>query len=719
MSRRSVSGPDFGSLYRGLRVDHLEAGELDYELLLRNIAVADDESRCKRRRRLKQILKEEREGHEFIIHYDLDPEVDMQLCRKIFTELQNALKSNPVGRVNFCKARLLHLGHRLAVIKNHSLGEIKSRSIEDFNRVLELFSEYFWTEDQFFNTEGESGSESEELFDEAIGGIPPITNASDSVFTGTIPKQPELSKFVTKDDFSKAMTDIGSLMKALSNQINGLRDEIRRVPTPAPRTSLNQTNPFLKEDLDPSTRSNHIPTSSGALIDFNVIISSAASKSTGCVSQTCPVPICGRSPTDFLGRRSTALPTSTVSGSIPYPAPVSNTNESFCRKMDNFSFSPLEMGYQHPNLNEHPPLQQGLPVSAPSIAIDGLPTQAAPLIIPPNIQQAMPPVIPPAFHPRKMMPVSQWKVKKYSGTDHGLELNEFLSHVQQIAISERATEVDLFDSAIHLLEGPALSWYTTRRSQQSLRDWAHLMEELKREFRHPDLDSVLRTKIYQTRQQKGESFQQYFLQMSKMFQAMSTPISDPEKVEVLKTNLRYDGRKALVGKRVTTLQDLMFIGKDLDATDFSAFTKVFGAPRKETCAINSNSGNLAPTRTFFNKNRQDDSVVNQNHQKNNKPKLHNPKTENKPSPQINPMDKGTRNEVRPTEQKPSCSKTGFLAKLISEYTPPSEFECYNCGDDHSLESCPVPRRVFCSRCALKGFTTENCPYCIKNWKRKP
>lgn len=126
MARRSLAGPDLGTLYHGLRPDHLDAGELNYELLLRNVVITDDESRCRRRRRLKQILKDEKEGHEFIIHYDFDPEADLEVCRNILKELQNLLRSIPVDRVTFCKSRLLHLGHRLAMIKNHSTDQIRT-----------------------------------------------------------------------------------------------------------------------------------------------------------------------------------------------------------------------------------------------------------------------------------------------------------------------------------------------------------------------------------------------------------------------------------------------------------------------------------------------------------------------------------------------------------------------------------------------------------------
>lgn len=642
-------------------MDHLEPGELDYELFLRNVVIGDDESRGKRRRRLRQILREESDGHEFIIHYDQDPEVDLGICKRLLSEICRILSDGPRSQVEICRSRLLHLGHRLAVIKNHAVGDLKNQSNAEFSKVLGLFSEHFWSEEQFFTVGGDSASEADGLLDEAAGREEAPVSARGSS-TGAIPKNTDSSRYVSKADFSRAMTDIGSLIQALSSQVNGLKEEIRKQRTPPPipprpsLTPLNSTNPFL-DNAAPSHQ----------------------------VTATLP----GSRSAD--GRDSCR----TNSGNVPQGASHRGAaNESFLRRIDELTFSPFVVrnSDQSPNpvnRSHHQPSNPAVP--------------------------CVPPVVP----QRKITPVSQWKVKKYSGSDHGLELNEFLAHIEQLAISEHATDIDLFDSAVHLFDGPALSWYTACRNQRLLQSWPQLVHELKTEFRHPDLDSVLRTKIYQTRQQKGESFQQYYLQMNKLFQAMSHPMSDYEKLEVLKTNLRYDGRKALVGKNVTTLRELMTIGKDLDATDFSVFTKVFGPAKKENCMIESSGRTNSGTRTFVNQNRQNAPPQ---HLKT--PRINNPnntKTDSKPFPSSKQNQSGNsgNTEGHSTEPKAGTSKPSALLKLVSNYSPPEDGQCFNCRDYHNLPDCPIPRRVFCNRCALLGFTTNNCPFCLKNGLWKP
>lgn len=664
-SRQSVSGPDFQVLYRGLRVDHLSPGELDYELFLRNVVIGDDESRCKRRRRLKQILKDEREGHEFIIHYDQDPEMDLEACKHMFKEFERKLTQAPSAHAKIpYQARLLHLGHRLAVVKNHAIGELKVQAAEAFRGVLDLFSEHFWSDDVFF-AQSEPDSENEsELLDEAVGGTGVADTARSDRYTGAIPKQPKQSNYVTVEQFNQAMTDIGCLIKALSTQISGLKEDVKKSSAPPPVPKLNSTNPFFEPtevpEVNPTApRVNWADFESGTRL---------------------PKP---------PHKQSTGLPESTLVG-------TEALNSSFIRRLDDLSFTS-------------------------SVGGNG-PSQAEPMSVGPNVRYIPQPY--PVPQPRKTTPVSQWKIKKYSGNDQGLGLNDFLSHVHQLAISEHASADDLFDSAIHLFDGAALSWYTAGRSRNLLQGWDHLIQELRNEFRHPDLDSVLRTKIYQTRQQKGESFQQYYLQIEKLFQAMHQCMSDTEKVEVLKTNMRYDCRKALVGRNIRTLKDLLNIGKELDATDFSAFSKVFGPPKRESCAINSSSGGgSSGSKTFYSRNKPSEVGNASNQQgKSFKNNTNPPKgTFFRSSHQKvdqKPPEKGSKFLPPPKESPPGPSQPSALLKMVSNYSPPDEGECFNCGEEHDLSDCPIPRRVFCEACAFKGFTRKNCPYCLKNQMRK-
>lgn len=60
---------------------------------------------------------------------------------------------------------------------------------------------------------------------------------------------------------------------------------------------------------------------------------------------------------------------------------------------------------------------------------------------------------------------------KYDGEDQGLKLNQFLGMVQAMSVAEHVSDVELFDSAIHLFKGPALQRYMTMRASGRLMNW--------------------------------------------------------------------------------------------------------------------------------------------------------------------------------------------------------------------------------------------------------
>lgn len=759
-------------MYRTLRVDHLEPGELDYELLLRNIAIADDESRCKRRRRLREVLKQEREGHEHILEFDHDPEIDLDHCLIVFQQIKRILESKDKNS-SHCKARLLHLGHRLTLIRNHCSEELTAKCSEAYQEVISLFSEHFWSEHSFFADDDSSTSSDSESQQGACA-----LNPSSVPYTGTKPKRAR-SKFVTKLDFTSAMKEVADLFSGLTTEIRELKSELKSRKSST--TSELDISDFLVEPLVTSRQKiddTNVPPAAGyprsrsstcvtTAINESIPFPAPSSTHSTRISQSNQIPVSKLNTTNpFLLDCPMDLPQPieptrcepTVKFTVPQtpihegvPQPASVYQPSGCI---NSQYNVAASYYPRWSESEAPPPVEHRSVSdatfarsyptAP-LAQSNLPTgtgnlhgyqqerrqpvaDATFVRSYPNVQIAQ--SLPtghgnphfyqeerrqPVVHPRKVIPVSQWKIQKYKADDQGLGMNEFLENVNQMALSEHVSEEDLFDSAIHLFDGPALSWYTAMRSQNRLRDWRHLIQELQKAFRHPDLDAVLRVKIYQYRQQRNETFQQYYLHMEKLFRSMSQPMSEPDKIEVIKMNLRFDYRKLLVGRRITSLQTLINLGNDLDAADSSAFARVFGNPKKETCALTSDRVSPQHTRVFSNKH-QYTGKTNQftKPDKNSKgyPNSKSAKTEPKNSEQPK-----AKTEVDPPRREARGAKDPF-SKMVSNYRPPPQGECFNCRDDHDTGNCPLPRRLFCPICAFPGVVYKSCPYCSKNSPRE-
>ncbi|KAL9705361.1 hypothetical protein quinque_008879 [Culex quinquefasciatus] len=195
------------------------------------------------------------------------------------------------------------------------------------------------------------------------------------------------------------------------------------------------------------------------------------------------------------------------------------------------------------------------------------------------------------YNNRRSLPVSRWDIPKYSGDDQGLRLNEFLETVYGHARAEHVSSQELFDSAIHLFTGSALKWYMTECSFGRLMNWDHLVFELRRTYMHPDLDALMRIKIYGRKQQKNESFHDYHNEVESMFRSMQYQLPEFEKIQILKQNMRTDYKKQLTFVPKQTLSILVNAARMLDAHSFPAYNKVFGLERNVHAESTTNQSN--------------------------------------------------------------------------------------------------------------------------------
>ncbi|KXJ68007.1 hypothetical protein RP20_CCG006673 [Aedes albopictus] len=341
-------------------------------------------------------------------------------------------------------------------------------------------------------------------------------------------------------------------------------------------------------------------------------------------------------------------------------------------------------------------------------------------LIPGDVGIAPPPPTPsvgdyfPRPYQRKSLPVSKWKLEKYAGTDQGLKLNEFLHLVSQLALSESVSESELFDSAFHLFTGPSLNWYMSMRSTGRLVNWTHLVFELRKAFVHPELDSLVRARIYQRRQARNETFQDFYYEMESMFRSMSNPMAEWEKVDVLRRNMRTDYKKALLWKPIANLSELLEAGHLIDASNFSLFAKMYGTeksanvvsfnhPQREEKKQSSRlpASSKSQEKSYF-KNKTTFSRKDGNFEMDSKPAS----TSNKSLKVENPGEGSS---------KPKRT----LDYLVEGYKPPRDNECLYCRlTNHVLEQCRSQKGLMCLVCGFRGFDTQHCPYCKKTVFRR-
>ncbi|XP_055544904.1 uncharacterized protein LOC129729990 [Wyeomyia smithii] len=287
--------------------------------------------------------------------------------------------------------------------------------------------------------------------------------------------------------------------------------------------------------------------------------------------------------------------------------------------------------------------------------------------------------------------------------------------VSQLALSEHTSKEELFDSAFHLFSGPALNWFMAMRSSGRLLSWSHLVHELRKTFAHPELDSMIRARLSQRRQQRNETFQDFFYEMESLFRSMINPMSDWEKLDLLKSNLSVDYKKSLLWKTITCLPELIEAGHKIDASTFSLYSKVFGTEKmshaisEEKPVENIHRGGsqrqafkFQDQAKVFNKVKKDDS------------KKKDPPPDNAQLPREKNQDQA-RQSAETDPREGSSKPTRTLAALLTTHRPPRSYECLYCHQpNHALEQCRNYRGLLCFVCGFKGFDTQNCPFCRKN-----
>lgn len=216
---------------------------------------------------------------------------------------------------------------------------------------------------------------------------------------------------------------------------------------------------------------------------------------------------------------------------------------------------------------------------------------------------------------------------------------------------------------------------------------------------HPDLDALIKMKIYQRRQQRNESFHEFYYEMERLFRTMCVQIPEHEKVQILLQNIRIDYRKQLTFLPIADLPTLIAAGQKIDSLNFSAYNKVFGV-EKSVNAVSQTKPKKSSTES-------------QPHQSTASPPVHpNPQRSSRSSHSPNPPKNLSQAPVR---NQPQQRVRSTLEHLINSHQPPPENTCYNCGVyGHSLRECRMPRAVLCENCGFRGYPFNNCPYCTKN-----
>lgn len=700
----------FSVWFYDIRVDLLADDELAFELAVRSITVERDRSQM--RRCLRASLKAEK--HEGVSHKSLhtDPVSQVAVCKDKLEELENLLQEN---NLSTCKDRLLHLGARTLLVLDKIPDNMKEELHTIFTIITDHLYYYFYKAVNFQDEVG--NSDDDQVQEERIRSLEEIlTEIPEEVEVVKVDKKVlvyELERRKRAEDseaYYKA--EIAKLEYRLQAPTHIPERWNRQVQTDPENDSISIFPPFSSSLA--TTKDTSVPVG-----QFDTPWVTNSRQSYG-----------GPMSCSFsMASKSLACNTNVTSMAVNHTIPSVSVQQSL------FNATPTAPVYSSAGWDPCSKWRSSIPSSQPFSLPIGMPSTAPVASAWDPLRSQPPPSNPwnaqvpvPAPTPsHRTLPVSKWAVEKYTGEDQGLNLNEFLFKVKCLALSERVSDAELFDSALHLFSGPALNWYHSMRSTGRLYNWDHLVMELRCAFVHPDLDNLVKMKVYLRKQQRNESFQSYYYDLEKLFRSMSCQIPEDEKMKIVNQNMRFDYRRQLTFLPIYDLPSLIAAGRKVDANNFSLYNKMFGT-EKSVNVVAASSEKLEVKKPLL---CPDNRPGPSGHQA--RPSYRPPN--NNTQPNGSPMGKsGHRALPRNDTQNPSIIKpsnpTGGsstnqgpgspngptpLEKLIASYRPPGMSSCYNCGrQGHQHEDCPNPRRVFCLICGFKGFETTKCPYCRKN-----
>lgn len=166
----------------------------------------------------------------------------------------------------------------------------------------------------------------------------------------------------------------------------------------------------------------------------------------------------------------------------------------------------------------------------------------------------------------KTIPVHKWNLK-FSARLDGLSINAFLEQVEDLRLSRNVCKEELFQSAIELFEGDALTWYRVVRKQVS--SWDDLTKRMREEFLPPMSADLLWKQITERTQGPNESIGLYVAVMTALFDRMPTTVTEPLRLQLLRRNIIpfYQERLALID--IQTSFDLIEMCSKLESTRMS------------------------------------------------------------------------------------------------------------------------------------------------------
>lgn len=257
---------------------------------------------------------------------------------------------------------------------------------------------------------------------------------------------------------------------------------------------------------------------------------------------------------------------------------------------------------------------------------------------------------------RKQIPVCQWNLT-FSGDGEGLNVIDFLETVDELKLARNVSDYELFISCCDLVSSDALIWYHSVKNK--LTNWNDLVRELRTNFLSTDYERELFHHMQNKKQKPNEPVTIYIASMQNLFNRLSKPLPEAEKLYILKCNLLPD-----------FIHDLGVSDSDNKISTVEALL--------QKCK------SFERTYVLANRNRHQQNSVT------------------------------TSSNIR---SKPSSSNYRSGANSVRLYevhqnSANNKLICWNCSyRNHTYKNCNFPLRKFCFSCGAPNKTKLTCRKC--------
>lgn len=294
-----------------------------------------------------------------------------------------------------------------------------------------------------------------------------------------------------------------------------------------------------------------------------------------------------------------------------------------------------------------------------------------------NTALNLPPPSPVVNCGSKFVPLSKWNIK-FNGDPK--KLYSFLEHLTEIAKSRKVENQVLFDSAVEFFIDDAFVWY--RSVQGKLKNWADLVEQLKKDFLPRDIDDEIWEQIKTRKQRKNERVTIFIACVDNLFSRLSRVPHETTRVKYIKQNLLPEYYTQLALQDIDTVSQLQDLAKKLEDSNLHLLNDKSSNQKRFSEHKDSASGFCYSSKLESSHN-----------------KYSNRSNKNK----------------KPPRQSMLCDNTPCSSNTVSKSSPGSSIVCWNCRQpNHIFQHCVLKRKTFCFRCGSPNFKTKDCPNCSKN-----